>query len=277
MRIDTDIPLPWLIFSLDRQSYAINGAYTREMTSVGDPLKIPYSPEYVRGAMSLRGMVMTLVDLRLWVGLKSARVEIDHLVNEMHKREQDHRDWLQELEASIKEKRPFTKATDPHKCAFGKWYDTFTTDNALFREVLRRFDSPHAAIHGVASEALAAAEAGHFDAAQAIIDETRATTLKVMVNLFEEFRDTLRNCTREIAIILEKDGSTCAVAVDSVDAVEQLQPEFESTSIMFQDGLPLRIPKIGRRKKDGSSVLIVDAEVLFKEMLRVSPESVEAT
>ncbi|MBX7259114.1 MAG: chemotaxis protein CheW [Candidatus Hydrogenedentes bacterium] len=264
--------LPWLIFSLDRQSYAINGAYTREMVNCTDPIKLPYAPDYVRGAISLRGSVMPLVDLRLWIGLSSARKEIEHLVSEMHKREQDHRDWLTELEASIREERPFTRATDPHKCAFGKWYDSYHSENPIFREVLRKFDAPHKAIHGIAVKALAAAQDGRHDLANSIVEETRNTTLREMIDLFGKFRHALVTYSRETAIILENNDTVCAVAVDSVDAVEQLDTTFDSTAIMFQDDAPIRVPYVGKRKKDGSSVLVVDVDVLFSEMRNVCVE-----
>jgi hypothetical protein len=47
----------------------------------------------------------------------------------MRDREQDHRNWLAELEACVREHRPFGMARDPHQCKFGLWYDRYKTED----------------------------------------------------------------------------------------------------------------------------------------------------
>ena len=49
------------------------------------------------------------------------------LIQLFTEKEKDHHDWLNALEESIVDGVPFTKAKDPHQCAFGKWYDKFQT------------------------------------------------------------------------------------------------------------------------------------------------------
>ena len=83
------------------------------------------------------------MDLRVRLGMIPLKKEIDDLVDLMKQREQDHRKWLEELESSVRQQREFKLATDPHKCAFGKWYDTFTTDNLTLGHALKKFDQPH--------------------------------------------------------------------------------------------------------------------------------------
>jgi purine-binding chemotaxis protein CheW len=38
----------------------------------------------------------------------------------LEQRKQDHKRWLDELAASVREARAFTLTTDPHACAFGR-------------------------------------------------------------------------------------------------------------------------------------------------------------
>eukprot|EP00764_Aduncisulcus_paluster_P004363 gnl/Carplike_NY0171/17057_a26085_71.p1 GENE.gnl/Carplike_NY0171/17057_a26085_71~~gnl/Carplike_NY0171/17057_a26085_71.p1 ORF type:complete len:128 (+),score=3.76 gnl/Carplike_NY0171/17057_a26085_71:54-437(+) len=57
---------------------------------------------------------------------KDTNAELSDLLVE---REKDHLDWLDALENSLVTGAPFTKATDPDKCAFGRWYNNFETDN----------------------------------------------------------------------------------------------------------------------------------------------------
>lgn len=236
------------------------------MTTLSSYVSVPKSAPFVRGAISLRGDVMTLVDLRVWVGLPSAKVAANELIQEMHAREKDHRDWLDELQACIQQNRAFTKTTDPHQCAFGRWYDNYKTDNAIFRDVLRRFDPPHRAIHGVAERALGAMGRGEHKEAMAIIDKARETTLGEMISLFHEFREVLTHSMREIAIVIGSGDQRCALVVDSVESVEPLKPAFDSTMNMYQGNGPSQIPWMGRRFKDDSSVLLPDVDTLLSQI-----------
>jgi chemoreceptor zinc-binding protein len=40
-------------------------------------------------------------------------------------RKNDHIHWVNEFERSIKNDEQINLNTDPHECAFGKWYDNF--------------------------------------------------------------------------------------------------------------------------------------------------------
>jgi hypothetical protein len=95
----------------------------RELVMVSEVASIPNMPDFVRGAINLRGRVMPLVDLRKRLGMVSATEETSELIRLMMQREQDHKNWLAELEACVRESREFKLTTDPHTCAFGKWYD----------------------------------------------------------------------------------------------------------------------------------------------------------
>jgi chemotaxis signal transduction protein len=81
---------------------------------VSEVASIPNMPDFVRGAINLRGRVMPLVDLRKRLGMVSASEETSEFIRLMMQREQDHKNWLAELEASVRERREFKLTTDPH-------------------------------------------------------------------------------------------------------------------------------------------------------------------
>jgi purine-binding chemotaxis protein CheW len=120
--------IPWVIFRLGQQPFGLSAFDTREMLALPEVTPIPRAPEYIRGVINLRGEVITLVDLRLRLGLPSSKVEKEELIRLLEQREQDHKNWLGELESSVREKRSFHLTTDPHACAFGRWYDNFKTE-----------------------------------------------------------------------------------------------------------------------------------------------------
>jgi purine-binding chemotaxis protein CheW len=93
----------------------------------------------IRGVINSRGKVIPLIDLRVKLGLPSANVELDELIQLLHDREQDHYNWLPELEACVRERRQFKLARDPHACKFGLWHDKFQTDNSLLKMALKKW------------------------------------------------------------------------------------------------------------------------------------------
>jgi len=142
----------------------------------------------------------------------------------MQQREQDHRNWLKELEASVSERRRFPLTTDPHKCAFGKWYDKYRSEDAWVAAMLKKFDKPHQQIHAVAIDVERCKANGEFDQAERLVDQTRNGVLAAMIKLFAELRDLVRNQQREIAVVLSHNDRLFAVTVEQAQSIEKLPP-----------------------------------------------------
>ncbi len=183
---------------------------------------VPNMPAYVRGVINLRGHVIRVIDLRLRLAMPSKESDIQAMVDMLSAREKDHLNWLQTLEASVKENKPFTLARDPSKCAFGKWYDNYKTEDGALGLILQAFDAPHRRIHAIADRVCAAADEGRQDEAMSIITQTRSGDLASMVTLFENTRVAYREGQKELAIVLEHEGRSLAIAVDSVESVERI-------------------------------------------------------
>ena len=196
----------------------------REMVSMGAVTDLPHVEDHVRGVMNLRGKVIPVVDLRHRLDLTSAEAEVEELIAMLDQREQDHRNWLTALERAVLEGEEFKLATDPHKCAFGKWYDAFTSDNLVLANHLKRFDAPHRQIHAIAVDCLNHAAKGNPEGAIELINGTRETALARMIDLFADLRRLLRETCRTIAVVIDAPSGPYAVAVDEVTGVEWLTP-----------------------------------------------------
>lgn len=256
----------WVIFRLDGQCYGLPVDETYEMLVVPEVTALPQAPEYLRGMINLRGQVMPLVDLRRRLGLVTARQDRESLVQMLEQREQDHKNWLAELEASVRERRAFRLTTDPHQCAFGKWYDAFQTDDLRLSGNLLKFDAPHKRIHQVGREVMDLMARKEHEAALALIDRTRDTALGKLVTLFGEVRDIVRKSQTEIAVVTQRQGRLLAVTVDAVDAVEELQPDSVERMQGGLSGMAASlVGRIGRRQEGGAMVLLLDLGRLFEE------------
>ncbi len=259
MNIDNDYPL--VIFLIKGSQYAISAKFVSNMVAVPDIRPVPHAPPYVRGIINLRGKVLPLVDLRLRLGYTSANSEVSDFCTMLKQREQDHRNWLNELEASVLEKRDFHLTSNPHQCAFGKWYDTFKTEDLSAKAILRKFDRPHKRIHALAHKVEKLQAEGDFEAAQKLVKAGQAKDLKLMIKLFSKVQDHLQETAREIAMIVETPHFDYAVAIDMVSAVEFLAPgTTEDLPIGLDNGEDNNlVDLIGRRQGDNSSVQILDS------------------
>jgi len=256
--------MPWAIVQARNQSFAVATQDLREMVIMPEVAEVPDVPKYIRGVINLRGRVIPLLDLRKRMGLPSAWEETEGFCALMEQREEDHRKWLNELEASVKEHRPFTLATDPHKCAFGKWYDKFHADNPWVAGLLLRFDAPHQEIHGVAAQVENLKDKGTHDEAEQLIIRTREGVLAKMLQLFADLRNVVRQAGRETAVILQNEGKMFAISIDLAESIEKLQTgsiEEVSAAVPIADNGVVK--RLGKRAKNGEVVLILETDRLM--------------
>jgi chemotaxis signal transduction protein len=250
---------PMVVVSLARTLYALPVMNVREMVSTPEVRSIPHPPPGVRGLINLRASVLPLFDLRSCFGMATQRDESLAFVAMLEQRKQDHKRWLDELAASVREGRAFTLTTDPHACAFGRWYDTYKTDNLMLDTVLRRFDEPHKRVHALGADVVGLVEAGKQAEALAQIDIARNGVLSQMMTLFDAAEEIIGAANREISVVVSNAGKSCAVAVDAIESVERLSRDGVTGMDEAMAGQRVQsILGVGRRTKDNAFVLILD-------------------
>ena len=265
--------MPQVIFYLQDNQFAISANHVREMVAMPKVVSVPQVPHYIRGVINLRGKVIPVIDLRLKMGLTSLLDEAEDLIELLDQREQDHKNWIAELESSVRERREFKLATDPHKCAFGKWYDNFTTDNRTLASCLKKFDAPHQRIHAIAIKVRTMEEKEDYDSAYEIIDQTKEGELAEMIKLFSEVRSLVKESNSEIAMVLEWQEKAVAICVDSIETVEKLSEfnidEMPEAVSVLENGC---ITGIGKRGKDNELVQLLDVGKLIDQDKELSVE-----
>lgn len=248
--------LLWVIVRCSNNILGFDASTVGNMIAIPKVTRIPSSIDYMSGTITIRDSIIPLVDLRIYTGQLSGEQEIDDFCLLMNNRLIDHQSWIKELKASVDEKREFKLATDPHKCAFGKWYDNYKSDDRIINSILARFDAPHKLIHGIAEKVTKFVKEDKINKAHELIDMTSKNELMRMVGLFSDIKEAVREAgRRRIAMVLETKGRTIALDIDEVIAVEHIDniedaPKNESSSI--------GISRIGRRDKDDGLVLLME-------------------
>jgi purine-binding chemotaxis protein CheW len=215
---------PWVIVQVYHQNAAVHSSVVRELVIQPDVTPVPSMPDYIRGVMNWRGKIIPNIDLRLRLGMPGAGEELSELAGMITARAADHMAWMEELHRSVEEHRPFTLTTDPHACAFGQWYDNFTTSNLIVAALLRKMDAPHKAIHALAVRVEALKTQGRFEEAKRLVDSCRETTLARLLDLFTHFEEAITENHRPVAIIVNTCGALAALTVDRVESVELIDP-----------------------------------------------------
>lgn len=188
--------------------------------------EIPSQNPYQRGGITVRGSILPLFDFRALVGDPRLLADREELVAILDQREQEHVEWLEALEASVRNSTSFGRAIDPAQCVFGKWYASYQAPDTSIQRVLKKFEAPHTEIHGLAVTALQLVQEGKKDVALAQIDLARTSVLASLLGLFSELKSTLIADQRELALVLRSlEGETYSIAVDAVDNIRRLEME----------------------------------------------------
>ncbi|MEZ8142392.1 CZB domain-containing protein [Enterovibrio sp. FF113] len=232
--------------------------------------QLPNDRESFLGIKDFMGKPVPIFDLGLILNRVATKDTNNDLIALLSAREQDHVDWLRDLQLTIHEGVPFTKARDPHKCAFGRWYDTYKPENEEFAEILAKFDDPHRKLHELADEVLDMLKAGkQQDAKDAYRREERSTYAR-LIRLFESAREQLTLDYKPIIVFTTKDGTTPSIGLlvdkveDNVSVVEtDIQPLEELVKVGFDVDAQTKKLMRGLIKHKQSHSLILDPTAIF--------------
>lgn len=250
---------PWALFNLEQGIYGVSSQYIKAIFKIENLIKMPGMPHYMRGAVNMRGKIVPIIDTRKFYGFQSVAEEINGLTELLGHRKQDHINWIRELEDSVVENREFKLTTDPHACAFGKWYDHFETNDNTLEYLLRKFDAPHKRIHAVGVEVRKLVDQGDREKAFDVVRKAKNSELIQMIKLFDSLVNDFAESKRELAIVLEdpKQNLEIGLTVDRVIAIEPILEDRENTldSVTHKSHESLGLAK---RSKDQVPVFTID-------------------
>lgn len=173
----------------------------------------PFQGRGSLGIIKHHGVPVRVFDFAEFLGISSCGQQKEALIDTLTEREQDHVDWLNDLERSIKTGEPFTKARNPSQCAFGKWYDNFDARDEELMEIMRHFDAPHKRIHALADRLLGLKDKGNAEQALKELGVERATTLFELQRLFGRAREQIHDSIRSVVLFVTVDGKSPRVAL----------------------------------------------------------------
>lgn len=217
---------PYVLFKINGTLYCLNSRYLSNICHMPDYEKIPKAPAGITGMFRQGDHIITLMNLRTELGYKSMSDECKEFDMMIDARKQDHINWLVELERCLEEDEPFLLAKDPHQCAFGRWYDSFHTDNQAVAFHLRKIQEPHKKLHEAAIQAencIKDHDNCHRETClKSILKTVKEDTAPMILKLMDETKDYFRTSIyKEMVLVLDR--INCGIVVDEVTGIEELE------------------------------------------------------
>ncbi len=256
--------LPWLIFTLNGNAYAVNSKYVNGIEMLPDVITpLPYSPDIYRGLVERRGEVYPLLDMRRVFKFPSIDDETAAFKEMMEQRKNDHTKWIKALDNCVKTGEKFSLATDPHKCAFGIWYDNFSTDSHSAGMHLKKVEEPHRLLHESAPIILEAVHNGDTEKAERLMKKLWEDYYPNVIAVLDNAENVYRSTFREIVVVLADGEQMMGLLVDEVLAVDKIEPVNGSNKInlLMQSKY---FDSTARSDKVDLEILIINENELFK-------------
>lgn len=260
---------PYILFKIRDGFYSVNSKYIETILQMPTFEPIPDSSPNITGVFMHRDKSIQLLDLRGALGFPTLKKEYAKFSNMIDQRKQDHINWVNELERCIEKNEPFKLATDPHKCAFGKWYDNFEIDNTGVLFQLHKIEEPHKKLHE-AAQSFASCER---ECAKCTRPECLKTTMEnakniympQILNLLDETKKIFKSTVYREMILIIQGECRIGLVVDDVLSVEDLTSYGDITSLHKFNASPL-LTNIQKSSKIEDTVLEVDIPRLLESI-----------
>lgn len=253
----------YALFCVNGMMHGIDCDVIQSFFILDEVYPTPDMEDYSRGLVKYRGDIIPAVDLRRFLNTRSAEADAQELALMMNQRKADHLHWMEELTKSVQNNTEFTLTTDCHECAFGKWYDSYYTEDIGMKQYLNQFKNPHRSIHDVCALVLELKNNNDIEGAMQLIQKTRDNELKKMVSLFDSFEKVYKESRREIVIVVAKGERTIGIIADKVFSLENLNLE-DSYDLEADKFGNQETVKMGIRQNSSEVVLIFNIDRIFQ-------------
>ena len=195
--------LPWLIFTLNEQAYAVNSKYVNGIEMRPDTVTaLPDAPDIYCGLVERRGEVYPLLNMRKTFHFPSVDDESETFGKMIEQRKNDHIKWIDAFERCYNTGEKFNLAVDPHKCAFGKWYDQFSKGTHSITFHIKKIEEPHKLLHESAAEIINSMNRGENKKAEALFKKLKNEYYPRVIAVLDEVKAVYRSTYRETVVVL---------------------------------------------------------------------------
>lgn len=225
----------WVLARVKNTICAINSDCVESILLLEEGITyLPDSDNVHPGIVNYRNGVLPIIDLRGLLKMIPLETEHSEFIAMLEERKCDHVKWVDELKRCLANGETFRMATDPHKCAFGRWYDTYKPENNAVSYQLKSICAPHRRLHETAIRMNELHfESPDIESQRQIIYEEAEGYMKKVLGILDKAKQAYEASFRKMAIVMSDGESNCGILVDEVIAIETLTdvPKNEGSNI----------------------------------------------
>lgn len=269
LRAEESMEFPWAIVKIFNQKYALNCRHVESMNVLPEEIStIPNAKKSVRGVIKHRGKIVTVIDIRTLFSLPTIEEEYEEFAAMLDQRKQEHVRWVDTLEQSMKKGEAFTLATDPHKCAFGMWYDGYKSNKHHVNFELSKIDEPHRKLHGMALEAEKLKETLEGEALRKaqedLIIKLRSDYMAKVLQLIDNTKALMKESNKSMVLILETGDAPVGLVVDEIVSVTEIRKISSEESLDSVRNSPY-VCGVGEEEKTREIVMLLNEAEIIKQ------------
>ncbi len=256
------------MFKINDVMYAVNGSMINSIFVLEQPVTcVPMTESHVRGIINVRGEIVPIVDMRVLFELPTAEQNNRDFAEMIEKRKQDHLNWVDALRTSAENGTPFTLAISPHECAFGKWYDTFETNDQSVIHYLKQVDEPHTKLHACAEEVANCAQkcddCDREECVRVVLKNAFEVYVPNLLKLIDQVRDAHSASSKQMVIVLQEEAVQMGILVDSVVEVAEINEVFSLKEMPSSHRSPF-VYGVGTVEHFEKEILMLDVSAVVK-------------
>lgn len=246
--------LPWIIFDLKHQLYAISAAMVTGISQIPPITAVAGAPEMFLGVCNIRGEVVPILDLKKFLKINDGSEDTEKLLTALSYKSGGVGDYLKELHRCAESGEKF--AVDSNYFGDNIEYRYFH-EKSETGAYIKQIHNLQAELEGYG----AAANSGKNVLPQA--NECGKRLINIVNSAIEYISDTSKRMMISLSDDADSMQSCMAFTVDTVKAVDQLElvSKREGGKSLFMSG---QIYGVAHNDKLKGEILIVDNDEIIK-------------
>lgn len=252
--MEPNINLPWIIFDLRHQLYAISTAMVTGISQIPPITSVAGAPDMFLGVCNIRGQVVPVLDLKALLKINDGTAENEKILTALSYKSGGVADFLKELRRCAENGEKFAVDSD----YFGDHIDCrHFHENSETAAYIKRIHELQAELERCGAD---------FNRGKSVLSQAAACGKK-LVNTVNNAIEYISDTSKRMMIALSDDADSTlpcmAFTVDTVKAVDQLElvSERESGKHLFMSG---QIHGVAHNDKLKGEILVIDNDEVLK-------------
>jgi purine-binding chemotaxis protein CheW len=225
-KVNKELQEKFIVLEIENENFIIPLEYVSEIVRVQDITEAPHQPEWVRGIMNLRDSVISLIDTKKRLGVKTHYDEARELISNSKIICEK---LVNSLQMTLENDVPFVMNSNANHSEFGKWSHTLLNNNEVndkIKKKLREAIAPHDNLYELVAKALEISYSGKKDEAIELFKAINTIHIQKLIDCFDELAACFDEMhTKNIAVIIEYSGIHFAMLADDITKMKTFQRE----------------------------------------------------